>query len=58
MRLWDPATGTAHTTLTGHTGRVRALAAIPLPDGRTMLASAGQDTAIFLWEKYTVARIE
>ena len=38
VRLWDPATGAEQATLTGHTGRVFAVAFSP--DGR-QLASAG-----------------
>ena len=41
MRLWDPATGQpVGDPLTGHTGRVAAVAFGQLPDGRTLLATA------------------
>ncbi|CUU59970.1 hypothetical protein Ga0074812_13394, partial [Parafrankia irregularis] len=35
--------------LTGHTDRVTALTAVPGPDGTTLLATAGDDAATFLW---------
>jgi WD40 repeat protein len=47
---------TARGQLTGHTDWVRALAAVPLADGTTLLASAGNDRAIFLWEPYASGR--
>ncbi len=36
----------------GHTGTVRAVAAVPLPDGRTLLASGGDGT-VRLWDPAT-----
>ena len=42
VRLWDPAAGTpVGDPLEGHIGGVMAVAAVPLPDGRMLLASAG-----------------
>src|SRR4030095_5787851 len=47
VRIWDPATGQARYTLTGHTSEVWALA-VAL-DGR-WLASAGYDGTVRIWE--------
>jgi WD40 repeat protein len=46
-------TGTAHRSLVGHGGAVNALAALTLNDGRILLASAGHDATVRLWEPAT-----
>ncbi|MGO1050164.1 WD40 repeat domain-containing protein [Crossiella sp. CA198] len=55
VRLWDPGTGVEHSTLEGSPGRVHTLAAVPMSDGSTLLATAGEDStvvssAIRLWD--------
>ena len=46
VRIWDPHTGQARHTLTGHTNTVKALAVAP--DG-TWLASASNDHTVRIW---------
>jgi WD40 repeat protein len=50
VRIWDPITGTARHTLTGHTDGVRALAVAP--DG-SWLASAGYGGEVRIWDPIT-----
>jgi WD40 repeat protein len=54
VRIWDPATGTARHTLTGHTPEVRALAAAP--DG-SWLSSVGDDGELRIWNPTTGAAL-
>jgi WD40 repeat protein len=51
VRLWDPVTGTLYAELAGHTGPVRALAAVSTPEG-TLLATADNDRAIIAWKPH------
>jgi WD40 repeat protein len=54
VRLWDPATGTpVGEPLTGHTDRVEAVCAVPVPGGRTLLATASWDETVRLWDPAT-----
>jgi WD40 repeat protein len=39
-----------HLTLTGHTGGVWAVCAVRSPDGRTLLATAGEDAMVRVWD--------
>jgi WD40 repeat protein len=58
VRLWDPATGTpVGDPLQGHDGWVNAVAAVPLPDGRVLLASAANDRTVRLWDPATRAPV-
>ncbi|WP_240677097.1 hypothetical protein [Actinacidiphila soli] len=49
--MWDPLAGTpVGAPLTGHTGEVRAVAGFAAPDGRTLLATAGGDGTVRVWD--------
>lgn len=52
--LWDPADGRmVHGPLPGCPGRIRSLAALPLPDGRALLAAGGGTGTVVLWDPGT-----
>jgi WD40 repeat protein len=54
VQLWDPATGApVGEPLTGHTRQVTAVAALPLPDRRVLLATGSDDGTVRLWESAT-----
>ena len=50
---WVLWAGIAHRVLRGHSNSVRALAAVPLPDGSTLLASADDAGMVRLWDPST-----
>lgn len=54
IRLWDVVTG-ATATLPVHARWVNAIAAVPLPDGRMLIATGGSDGKIELQELYESA---
>ncbi len=47
MAMWA---GVGHRVLAGHTRGAWDVAALPMPDGTTLLASAGDDGSVRLWE--------
>ncbi|WP_406455990.1 hypothetical protein OH768_21585 [Streptomyces sp. NBC_01622] len=55
--LWNPADGRlVHDPLPAHPDRVRSMTALPLPDGRVLLATGGETGAITLWDPATTGR--
>jgi len=56
--LWDADDGRlVHGPLAGHPDRVRSLTALPLADGRVLLASGGDSGSIGLWDAVTGRRV-
>jgi WD40 repeat protein len=60
VRIWDPTTGhPLGDPLTGHTGPVWGVCPLPgwdpdgHPDGRTLLATTGQDGTVRIWDPTT-----
>ncbi|MGY2007885.1 AAA family ATPase [Nocardia gipuzkoensis] len=54
IALRDPVTGrVTGTRLSGHTNNILAMAAVPFPDGRVLLASASEDCTVRLWNPLT-----
>lgn len=54
IQVWDPATGEpVGEALDAHTDAVRALVTLAAPDGRQLLASAGDDRTIIVWDLST-----
>ena len=51
--VWAHSLGSHRTTLEGHTRGVNAVAAVPLPDGRVLLAPASDDGTVRLWDPVT-----
>ena len=54
MRIWDPRTGQARHTLTGHTSGVDALAVAP--DGTWLASGDGAllgDSTVRIWDPHT-----
>jgi hypothetical protein len=49
VRVFDAASMSCVATLSGHSGAVLALDALPLPGGAALLASAGKDASLRLW---------
>ncbi|MFD9389510.1 WD40 repeat domain-containing protein [Streptomyces sp. NPDC060000] len=52
--LWEPADGRlVHDPLPGHPDRIRSMTALPLPDGRILVATGGETGTIALWDPFT-----
>jgi WD40 repeat protein len=52
VRLWEPETGkpARQDPLAGHTGPLSAVATVPLPGGRALIATSGGDGTVRLWD--------
>jgi WD40 repeat protein len=46
-----------HVVLTGHTNWVTSVATVPLPDGRTLLATGSNDRTVRLWDPNTASPV-
>ncbi|OUD00844.1 NACHT and WD repeat domain-containing protein [Streptomyces swartbergensis] len=58
VRLWDLSSDDpADPPPEGHSGWVRALCSVPAVEGRTLVASAGHDASIRLWDPVTGDRV-
>lgn len=58
VRLWDLSDDNlADPPSEGHSGWVRALCSVPAVEGRTLVASAGHDASIRLWDPATGDRV-
>ena len=54
VRLWNPLTGEAvKDPLTGPMGPLRAIAVVPLPDKRNLIATSDTDGTVQLWDPTT-----
>jgi hypothetical protein len=54
---WTTVPSCPSIPLTGHTAAVRTLAAVTVPDGRTLLATGSADATVRLWDPTTGAQV-